>query len=167
MKMIRLSPPARCAGFTMLELVIVIVIAGIVSYMAAVRLNNVGEVDGHGFAEQVASTLRFAQEAAVAQRRLMYVNVNSGGGLVDVCLDSSNACAQPLTAPGGCNLAGGCPLSAQAPSGVVLTTNTAQFSFDGLGQPSTSSQVQIQVTASDGQQFTVTIEPGSGYVRRS
>jgi Tfp pilus assembly protein FimT len=144
----------------MLELIIVILIAGILSFMAMGRLNDTGEVNAHGFAEQIASTLRFAQEAAVAQRRLMVVNVNAAGGLVNACLD--NACAQPLAAPGG----GGGNLSAQAPTGIVLSTNTAQFSFDGLGQPSASTQIQIQATAPDGQQFTVTVEPGSGYVRR-
>jgi MSHA pilin protein MshC len=153
--------PKRCSGFTLVELVIVIVIAGILSFMAVGRLNNTGEVNAHGFAEQIASTLRFAQEAAVAQRRLLYVNVNAATGLVNACLDSSVSCTQPLSAPGGGNLA------AQAPSGVALTTNAAQFSFDGLGRPSTGSQVQIQVTASDGQQFSVTVEPDSGYVRRS
>ena len=145
----------------MLELIIVILIAGILSFMAIGRLNDTGEVNAHGFAEQIASTLRFAQEAAVAQRRLLYVNVNAGTGVVNACLDSSNACAQPLAAPGGGSL------SVQAPGGVVLSTNAAQFSFDGLGQPSTSTQVQIHATASNGQQFTVTVEPTSGYVRRS
>jgi Tfp pilus assembly protein FimT len=143
----------------MLELVIVILIAGILSFTAIGRLNNTGEVNAHGFAEQIASTLRFAQEAAVAQRRLLYVHVNAGTGLVSACLD--NACAQPLAAPGGGTV------SLQAPGGVVLSTNAAQFSFDGLGQPSTTSQIQIQATASDGQVFTVTVEPTSGYVRRS
>jgi VCBS repeat-containing protein len=145
----------------MLELVIVILIASILSFMAIGRLNDTGEVDAHGFAEQIASTLRFAQEAAVAQRRLMYVNVNAAAGLVSACLDSSSACAQPLAAPGGGNL------SVQARGDVTLSTNSTQFSFDGLGQPSATAQIQIQVTASDGQQFTVTVEPSSGYVRRS
>jgi Tfp pilus assembly protein FimT len=145
----------------MMELVIVVLIAGILSYTAIGRLNDTGEVNAHGFAEQVASALRFAQEAAVAQRRLLYVNVNAGSGLVNACLDSSSACAQPLAAPGGGSL------SVQAPGGVALSTNAAQFWFDGLGQPSASSQIQIQVTAPDGQQFSVTVEPGSGYVRRS
>jgi prepilin-type N-terminal cleavage/methylation domain-containing protein len=152
---------ARCAGFTMLELVIVILIAGILSFAAVGRLNDTGEVNAHGFAEQIASTVRFAQEAAVSQRRPMYVNVNTGSGTVSVCLDASVACVQPLAAPGGGNL------GVQAPGGVALTTNTAQFSFDGLGQPSVGAQVQIQVTAPDSQQFLVTVEPGSGYVRRS
>jgi Tfp pilus assembly protein FimT len=145
----------------MMELVIVVLIAGILSYTAIGRLNDTGEVNAHGYAEQIAGTLRFAQEAAVSQRRLLYVNVNAGSGLVNACLDSSSACAQPLAAPGGGNL------SVQAPAGVALGTNTAQFWFDGLGQPSASSQIQIQVTAPDGQQFSVTVEPGSGYVRRS
>ena len=145
----------------MLELIIVILITSILSFMAIGRLNDTGEVNAHGFAEQIASTLRFAQEAAVSQRRLLYVNVNASTGLVNACLDSSNACAQPLAAPGGGSL------SVQAPGGVVLSTNAAQFSFDGLGQPSTSTQIQINATASNGQQFTVTVEPTSGYVRRS
>jgi MSHA pilin protein MshC len=152
---------SRCSGFTVLELIIVIVIAGILSYTALGRLNDVGEVNAHGFAEQVASTLRFAQQAAVAQRRLMYVNVTVASGLVNACLDSSNACAQPLAAPIGGTV------SVQAPSGVVLTTNAAQFYFDALGKPSTASQVAIHMTASDGQTFNVTVEPDSGYVRRS
>src|SRR5258707_3010634 len=105
----RVPLPASCAGFTMLELIIVILIAGILSFMAIGRLNDTGEVNAHGFAEQIASTLRFAQEAAVAQRRLLYVNVNAGTGVVNACLDSSNACAQPLAAPGGGSL------SVQAP----------------------------------------------------
>jgi len=157
------SPRARCAGFTILELVIVILIAGIISFLAAGRLNDTGEVNAQGFADQVASTLRFAQEAAVAQRRLIYVNVNAGSGLVNACLDSSNACASPLQAPGY----GGAGLAVQAPGGVTLSTNTTQFTFDAMGQPSANSQVQIQTSASDGHQFTVTVEPVSGYVRRS
>jgi MSHA pilin protein MshC len=161
MNRIRVSPIESCAGFTTLELIIVIVIAGILSFMAVGRLNDTGEVNAHGFAEQIASSMRFVQQAAVSQRRLLYVNVNAGSGLVTVCLDSSLSCAQPLGAPGGGNL------TVQAPGGVALTTNTAQFSFDAMGRPSTVSQVQIQVTASSGQQFTVTVEPDSGYVRRS
>jgi Tfp pilus assembly protein FimT len=147
----------------MIELIIVIVIAGIMSFMAIGRLNDTGEVNAHGIAEQIAGSLRFAQEAAIAQRRLMYVNVNAGGGLIDVCLDSSVVCAQPLKAPGE----GTSPLTVQAPAGVALSTNTAQFSFDGLGRPSSSFQILIKLTSSNGQQFKVTVEPDSGYVRRS
>lgn len=155
-------PAARsCAGFTMLELIIVILIAGILSFAALGRLNDADEVNAHGFAEQVASTLRFAQEAAVAQRRSIYVNINAATGAVYACLDSSSGCTQPLAAPGGANL------SVQAASGVAVSTNTAQFFFNGLGQPSVTSQVRIRSAASDSQQFSVTVEPDSGYVRRS
>jgi hypothetical protein len=99
----------------------------------------------------------------------MYVTVNAGSGRVNAGLDSANPCAAPLAAPGQ----GGAALSVQAPSGVVLTTSITQFAFDGLGQPVNASgqplagQIQIRSTASDGQQFQVTVEAGSGYVRRS
>jgi MSHA pilin protein MshC len=161
MKTRRIASPGSCSGFTLLELVIVILITGILSFMAIGRLNNTGEVNAHGFAEQVASTLRYAQQAAVSQRRLIYVNASAASGLVNACLDSSTACAQPLSAPGGGNL------SVQAPSSVTFTTNATQFSFDALGRPSTSSQVQITVSASDGQAFNITVQPDSGYVQRS
>lgn len=145
----------------MLELVIVLVIAGILSYTAMGRLNSTGEVNAHGYAEQVASLMRYAQQASIAQRRTLYVNVSAAGGSVNACLDPAPACAQPLPGPGGASLA------AQAPSGVALTTTLAQFSFDALGRPSSASQVQVTVTATTGQAFNVTIEPDSGYVRRS
>lgn len=145
----------------MLELVIVLVIAGILSYTAMGRLNNTGEVNAHGFAEQVASLMRFTQQASIAQRRTLYVNVNASSGLVNACLDSAAACAQPLSGPGGASLA------AQAPSGVALTTTLAQFTFDALGRPSAAAQVQVTISSSSGQTFSVTVEPDSGYVRRS
>ena len=100
----------------------------------------------------------------------MVVNVNAGTGLVNACLDSANPCATPLSAPGQ----GGAALSVQTPNGVVLTTSTAQFAFDPMGQPVSASsgqpltiQIQLNATAPDGQQFQVTVEAGSGYVRRS
>jgi Tfp pilus assembly protein FimT len=145
----------------MLELIIVLVIAGILSFTAIGRLNDTGEVNAHGYAEQVAGLVRFAQQASVSQRRALYVNVNAAAGLVNVCQDAAAACTQPLSQPGGGNL------TAQAPSGVALTATLAQFSFDALGRPSAAAQIQIQVTAPSGQAFHVTIEPDSGYVRRT
>jgi len=41
-----------------MELLIVIVISGILSFMAVGRLNDTGEVNAHGAAEQIASALQ-------------------------------------------------------------------------------------------------------------
>jgi MSHA pilin protein MshC len=152
---------AKQVGFTLIELVMVILLLGILSFFAVARLADRSESDAHGFAEQLASTLRFAQKAAVAQRRAIYVNVDAANGRVWVCLDAANTCTQPLAAPAGGTL------EAQAPRGVTLTTTGGtQLTFDAMGRPSSTAAIDFGVdAASIG--FTVRIEPESGYVRRT
>ncbi len=147
-------------GFTLVELVMVIVVIGILSFYAVARMSQRSDSDAHGYAEQLASVMRYAQKAAVAQRRTIYVNIDSGTGRAWACLDAATACAQPLMAP-----AGGA-LDVTAPQGVALSTSgAAQMSFDAMGRPSFSSAVQLQVTSASAN-FTVRIEPDSGYVQR-
>lgn len=147
-------------GFTLVELVMVIVVIGILSFYAVARMSQRSDSDAHGYAEQLASTVRYAQKAAVAQRRTIYVNVDSATARVWACLDNALACTQPLMAP-----AGGA-LNLTAPSGIALsTTGTAQMSFDAMGRPSFASVVQLQISSTSAN-FTVRIEPDSGYVRR-
>ena len=57
-----------CGGFTMVELILVIVIAGILATVAVPRLVGRNSFDTRGFADQLAATVRFAQKLAVAQR---------------------------------------------------------------------------------------------------
>ncbi len=147
-------------GFTLVELVAVMTLAGILSALAAVRMLDRALIDARGFADQVASTLQFAQKAAVAQRRPVYVNIDSGARRVRVCIDAAAACALPLAAP-----AGGL-LDVVAASSVTLASGTAQFSFDGLGRPSIVAPLTLSATGG-GSAFTVTVEPDTGYVRRS
>jgi len=156
----RTTRPIR--GFTLIELIMVLMIAGIVSFYAMARLNDMGEVNAQGFADQVASSLRMAQKAAIAQRRTVYVNVSAAGSRVYACLDAATpTCASPLAQPQGGNL------DLTGPAGLAVTTTATQFSFNGLGSPSTSSVVQILVSAADGQAFSVTVQPDSGYVQRN
>jgi MSHA pilin protein MshC len=146
-------------GFTLVELVAVMTLAGILSALAAVKMLDRAAIDARGFADQLASTLQFAQKAAVAQRRLVYVNIDTGPRRVRACLDAAPSCAQPLAAP-----AGGA-LDVTAASGVTLASAVAQFSFDGLGRPSFAAGLTLTASGG-GDAFNVTIEPDTGYVRR-
>ena len=175
--MIPTPPPQRCRkrhprvrGFTLLELIVVLLIAGIISFSAMVKLNSVGDVNAQGFADELASSLRFAQKAAVAQRRPVYVNIDAANNHVYVCLDAASPCATPLQQP-----AGGA-LDITGPGAVVLTANVTQFSFSGFGCPQTdtttgcasvSSALQMVATSPTGAQFTVTVQADSGYVQRT
>jgi len=156
----RLSVPR---GFTMVELIAVILIGAILSFVAMGRLNNMGEVNAQGFADEVASQLRYAQKTAIAQRTIVYVNVAAASEHVYSCFDSATpTCAQELVLPTGDNA------DITGPSSATMTSTVTQFSFNGLGTPSTNSVVTLVVTAtSSGAAFTVTVQPVSGYVQRN
>ncbi len=147
----------RIRGFTVVELLLVVTVIGILSFVAMGRLSSRAELAAQGYAQQLASTLRLAHKAAVAQRRTVYVNVDAAHGRVRVCLDAAPACASPLPAPGGG------PAEAHAPAGVTLAAPLAQFSFDPLGRPSIAASIQLKASGG-GANFTVTVERESGYV---
>jgi len=141
----------------------VILIGAILSYVAMSRLNNVGEVNAQGFADEVASELRYAQKTAIAQRTMVYVNVAAASEHVYSCFDSATpTCAQELVLPTGDKA------DITGPSSATMTSSVTQFSFNGLGAPSTSSVVTLVVTAtSTGAAFTATVQPVTGYVQRN
>jgi len=151
---------AHVDGFTLVELILIVVLLGILSFFAGARMSDRNSANARGFADQVASTLRFAQKAAIAQRRNVYVNIDIGTRRVRACLDAATACATPLASP-----AGGA-LDVTGASEVTLTSSSSQFSFDALGRPSFASNLTLTTSAS-GLTFSVIVETESGYVRRS
>jgi MSHA pilin protein MshC len=152
--------PRRATGFTLVELVLVIVLAGILSFFAGARLSDSNQANARGFADQVASTLRFAQKAAIAQRRNVYVNIDTANRRVRACLDAATGCVSPLSSPAGGSL------DVTGATGVALTSGSTQFFFDALGRPSFASNLTL-TTSANGLTFSVIVETESGYVRRS
>jgi len=135
-------------GFTLIELIMVMVIVGILAVVAVPRFFDNNTFQARGIADQVQSSLRYAQKIAIAQHKLVAVNITTG---------TSSDCG--LTLVGG-NVK--CQIS--LPSGVTVTPAPPQtFTFNALGQPQPNAQASV-VIAGGGVTSTITIEAETGYV---
>ena len=147
----RRRAPASARGFTLLELVTVILILGILAAVAAANFNQ-PSIDQTWFLEQVKAALRYAQKTAIAQRRVIYVSVGASAPYpLSLCYDAG--CASPVST---LTSAGAFVLT--PPSGVILTASTSPFSFNGLGQPSAAVTLAV-----NGRPLSVSAE--TGYVQ--
>lgn len=150
----------RCQqGFTLVELVMVLVMLGVLAVFAAPRVFNRGDFEARGFHDQILSTLRYAQKTAIAQRRVVCVAFTATSvTLTRASAEADNNCDTPLAGSRG-------EAVLQAPADVVLTAVPTVFRFDGLGQPlegaSTPAPRSIQVGNTD---RTITVEAVTGYV---
>ncbi len=91
----------RASGFTMVELIMVIVILGILSVVAIPRMDTSG-YRALQFHDQTVSALRYAQKTATSHRRRVCVVFTAT--TVTLSIDSTKtrtACASPLNLPDG------------------------------------------------------------------
>lgn len=137
----------------MMELILVMVIAGILAAVAVPRLVGRNAFDTRGFADQLSATVRFAQKLAVVQRRDVCVSLTAN----DATLYYDAACATPAPGPGGEK-----PYTISAPNGVAIASPVAALRFDAAGRPNTAAQLDIQVNGSG--THHVFVEQETGYV---
>lgn len=150
-------------GFTMTELVTVIVIVGIMGAAIVPRFFERQSFDTRGFYDQTIATLRFAQKSAIAQRRLVCVTFPTSGRVVlnttanfaDVDCTTN---PRDLQNPGSTYPAGQTTYTIDAPVGTVLS-GASPFHFDALGR------TNIAVGTITIGSYTINIDQETGYVR--
>ena len=146
-------------GFTLIELIVVLLITGILAVTVAPRLQQ-SAIDEGGFVTEVLTAARYAQKIAVSTGCNVQFASNTATdtyaitytGVPAVCA----GIAGPVFNPG----AGG-NFTGTAPNGVNITTTTAVF--DDIGRSSTGIQT-ITITGSG--THTITIEGETGYVHQ-
>jgi MSHA pilin protein MshC len=152
---------AGSRGFSLVELIVVLILVGILSVVAIPRLVGIGSYDTLGFYDRVASGLRYAQKQAIAKRRNVCATFSATS--VTFTFAAAAGAAQPcdtnLVSPDGQSPY----ILAPEGSGIAFTATPANFSFDALGRPSTGQVISIT-----GDEIrTLTVEPETGYVRTS
>jgi MSHA pilin protein MshC len=154
-------------GYTMVELITVMVIMGVLAAIALPKFFNNNAFEARGFYDQVISTLRYAQKAAIAQNQ--FVCVTFGANPASVTLTqvvTGSAC--PGSSPGN-NLAGpnGQATYSISSNNVSFTGIPAAFSFDALGRPFDTAGVLLPAHQSitvTGYATPIQIEAETGYV---
>lgn len=152
--------PGRQGGFTLVELVVVMILVAALAAVGAGRFADREPFAVQGVADQLVSSLRLAQATAVAQRRTVHVVLGASPATLRVCLDA--ACSQPLATSAG-------DATWLADAADLRLNAGASFSFGPDGSPSLSSSLSLRVLNADGSvtSRTLTIEAGSGHVRSS
>ncbi|MFA7281907.1 MAG: hypothetical protein WC100_17620 [Sterolibacterium sp.] len=143
-----------CFGFTTVELVTVIVLLGILAALAIPRFIARNAFDERGCFDQLRSAVRYAQKVAVAQRRLVCVNVTPAS--IALQFTTAGACnpANPVLMPGE-----SAPYIVAVPAGVALAAG-ATFFYDGLGSPVPNAAQVFTVSGTSSRSFTVQAETG-------
>jgi len=145
-------------GFTMVELILVITIAGVLAVVAVPRLVGKNSFDTRGFTDQLAATVRFAQKLAIAQRRDVFVQFTASDATL--CYDAAAPCAAAAQAPGP---GGEKPYAVPAPNGISLTSAVPALQFSGSGSAANlAGQLDIQVNGAG--IYHVRVEQETGYV---
>ena len=147
-----------CGGFTMVELILVMVIAGILAAVAVPRLVGRSTFDARGFTDELASLVRFAQKLSIAQRREVYVQFTANDATL--CYEAAAPCAVVDQAPGP---GGEKPYTVTAPNGLTIAGPAVPLRFDASGgTPELVAQLVIAVNGVGA--YQVLVEQETGYV---
>ena len=148
------------AGFSLVELVVVMTIAGVLAATIGPKFFTQQTFSERGFADELAAALRLTQKTAVitgcparlTMAAASYVAAQHAAS-GNACLASDTTWTTPVIGSDGSALQGSAPASTTAsPAGV--------YQFDAQGRLSSSPGTTVTVGA-----HTITIDAGTGLVQ--
>lgn len=159
------SKPKINIGFSLIELIIVLLIVGVLAVVVMPRMFTWENFSTRAFYDQSLAMVRYGQKIAIAQRTHVQVRVEFSSALiclkyakVDVdfpCISSQNNVLNP---------ADNKPFVQAVPREVRLKLNSSNggtFDFNALGRPSSGATLLI---SGNGTERKITVEQETGYV---
>lgn len=146
-------------GFTLVELIVVMVVVGILAVTVMPRFADQGGFAARGFYDGTLSILRYAQKSAVAQRRTVCVAFGADSSVtLTIASSAGGACDTDLAGPEG-----GVPYTLAAPNGVVFAAQPADFNFLSSGAASVGQTFSVAQLADK----NITVVATTGYVQEN
>ncbi len=137
---------AASSGFSLIELVMIIVLIGIVMAVAVPKLRNTNEFSLEGSASMIVADIRHAQELAMATHDNKNVVFTLNGASYTVETESDSVFR-----------------TVNLPSGVTITSADVTFTFNPLGEPTVGGGSSVTISAG-GNSKTVTVGNYTGRV---
>ena len=153
-----LQPTTRPRGYTVIELVVVIVILGVLAAIAGPRFFGTRVFNERGYADEVASAMRYAQKIAVASGCNVRLSISAAGYSAMQQAPSGNRCdvgsgawTTPVMRPDGETLSGTPPTDANVSAATTLIFNNKGAVISGA--------TNLSIGA-----FTLVLDAASGFV---
>lgn len=135
-------------GFTLVELIVVILLLGILSVFIAPRFFNDNDFKARGIADEIIMATRHAQRLSMSRGENHRIIINPTSYTVEKFVAGVST---PVRHPDGSS-----NFSKTLPNNIV--TSTVTIEFDGLGRPIPNNLTNI-VTGI----FSITVEKETGY----
>jgi MSHA pilin protein MshC len=150
----------RVAGYTLVELVVVMSIAGVIAATIGPKFFTQQTFSERGYADELGAALRFTQKAAVITGCSARLTVNPSSyaaaqqaASANACLISDSSWSTPVLGSDGVAVQG------TAPAGIT-TSPTGVYQFDTQGRLSSSPGASLTIGSR-----TISIDATTGFVQ--